>query len=198
MAWRPPTIVGHIKTTVTSLEMLEAPKGPPPQPPEGVEVVRVLEPTVAFWRFLYETVGENWLWTGRRLQDDAAIAAMIGEAGRDLRVLWRYGQPAGFAELDFNDPDAVELRYFGLLPDFVGKGLGRYFLEWTVRHAFAKGARRLWVHTCDLDAPEALANYEARGFVAFERYEEETAVLAETPVPAHVADRPVRRLGTGG
>jgi hypothetical protein len=33
------------------------------------------------------------------------------------------------------------------------------------------GATRVWLHTCTLDSPVALPNYEARGFV---RYRSET------------------------
>ncbi|MCB1883982.1 MAG: GNAT family N-acetyltransferase [Geminicoccaceae bacterium] len=185
-------MTGRVATTVTFLETTDPPKGPPLQPPEGVEVVRVLEPAVSFWRFLYETAGEPWLWTERRLEDDDAIRTMIRAEGRDLRVLWLHGQPAGFAELDLADPDAVELLYFGILPDFVGRGLGRYFLDWTVRHAFAKGARRLWLHTCDLDAPQALANYEARGLAPYDREADEVPVIEGMGLPAHVGNRPIR------
>ena len=184
-------MTGYVATTVTFLETTAPPKGPPLQPPDGVGIVRVLEPTVAFWRFLYETVGEPWLWTEQSLEDDAAILARIRRSGCDLRVLWRHGQPAGFAELHLADGEA-ELVFFGILPDFVGQGLGRYLLDWTVRHAFAKGAARLWLHTCDLDHPAALANYEARGFEAFDREADEVPVIEGMALPAHARDRPIR------
>ena len=159
--------------------------------------MRVLEPTVAFWRFLYETIGEPWLWTELRLKDDTEILALVRAPDLDFRVMWHHGNPAGVVLLDMADLANVEIKFFGLLPEFVGRGLGRYLLDWAVRHAFTKGAARLWLHTCDLDAPQALANYEARGFEAFDREEDEVPVLADTALPAHVADRPVRPLDPG-
>ena len=73
------------------------------------------------------------------------------------------GTPAGYFELDDQDGD-VEIAYFGLLPQFLGKGLGGGFLTAAVEKAWEMGAARVWVHTCSLDHPNALKNYQARGF----------------------------------
>ena len=61
----------------------------------------------------------------------------------------------------------MEIVYFGLLPSWTGAGLGGWALTEAARRAWAMGARRVWVHTCDLDHPAALANYLARGFSPF-------------------------------
>jgi len=179
--------------------MLERPKGAPLQPPgSGIEVVRALEPTVSFYRYLYDTVGADWLWTRRRLLDDADLAAIIRDPGVDIRVLWCHGVPAGFAELDVREAPDVELAYFGLIPEFIGRGLGRYLLDWAVRHAWTRGAGRLWVHTCDLDHPRAVATYEAAGFELYDRDECEETVMEGMALPAHAAERPVRWQGAPG
>jgi GNAT superfamily N-acetyltransferase len=54
--------------------------------------------------------------------------------------------------------------YFGLVRAAQGAGLGRALLTHAVREAWAMDARRVWLHTCTLDAPTALPNYLARGF----------------------------------
>jgi ribosomal protein S18 acetylase RimI-like enzyme len=71
------------------------------------------------------------------------------------------GAVAGFFELD---PGAgeVEIAIFGLLPEATGRGLGGHLLTAALRRGFAL-APRVWVHTCSLDGPHALANYRARG-----------------------------------
>jgi GNAT superfamily N-acetyltransferase len=78
------------------------------------------------------------------------------------------GVPAGFVELDRRREDEVEIAYFGLLPEFIGRGLGRYLLAWSIDKAFALApegiSHRLWVHTCNHDHPEALALYQRAGF----------------------------------
>jgi hypothetical protein len=37
-----------------------------------------------------------------------------------------------FAELDRLATPEIELVQFGLMPDFIGQGLGKWFLHWTV------------------------------------------------------------------
>jgi GNAT superfamily N-acetyltransferase len=186
------TIIGHMETVVSYLEMFAPPKSPPVQPPgQGVEVVRALDPTVSFYRYLYDNVGGDWLWNRRRTMPRDELQRIIVDPGNDLRVLWKHGNPAGMAEFDFRDPGNVELAYFGLIPEFIGQGLGRFLIDWACRHAFAKGARRFWVHTCDLDHPRALDNYERAGF---ELYDRETAlepIPASMRVPDHATGRPV-------
>ncbi len=77
----------------------------------------------------------------------------------------------------------LELVYFGLLPAFIGLGLGGALLTDVVQRAWAMGARRVWLHTCDLDHPRALANYQARGFRIFKVEEGEEQLPPRSPGP---------------
>jgi GNAT superfamily N-acetyltransferase len=74
---------------------------------------------------------------------------------------------AGYFELEEHDDDSVEIAYFGLRPEFFGRGLGGELLTQAVREAWRTGAKRVWLHTCTLDSPRALPNYLARGFEPF-------------------------------
>lgn len=127
--------------------------------------------TVAEYRRLYRDVGEPWEWHDRNDMSDDALAAHL--ARREVHV-WtaRVGRrTAGFFEL-VEDPDGgVEIAYFGLVSGFIGQGLGGVLLGHAVEEAWRLGARRVWLHTCSLDAPQALPNYLARGF-RVEREEE--------------------------
>jgi len=60
----------------------------------------------------------------------------------------------------------VEIAYFGLLPDSIGRGLGSALLMTAIENAWAwtPTPSRVWVHTCNRDHPNALNNYQARGF----------------------------------
>ncbi|MSP82766.1 MAG: GNAT family N-acetyltransferase [Alphaproteobacteria bacterium] len=163
-----------ITITVTHLAM-EAPPTTPARraPPLKLAILRAEEPTVAFYRFLYGTVGEPWQWTKRRLMEDDEIAANIRHPKVTIYVLYIGGVPAGYAELDFRPAPDADLAYFGLMPEFVGRRLGGYFLDWAVRALWAGGAGRLTVNTCDLDHPRALQAYQRAGFVPTRRETEE-------------------------
>jgi GNAT superfamily N-acetyltransferase len=78
-----------------------------------------------------------------------------------------WDEVAGYAELDRTCVENVEIVFFGLMPEFIGKGLGSYLLTAVVEHAWDVGAERVWLHTCTLDHPAALPNYLARGFRLF-------------------------------
>ncbi|MDH3661996.1 MAG: GNAT family N-acetyltransferase [Alphaproteobacteria bacterium] len=173
-----PRIKGWVQSNVSYLEM----RAPPDRPPtvaarDGVEVRRAVRPTVSFYRYLYDTVGGEWTWAGRRLMDDEALSATIGDPRVEVNVLWVEGVPAGLMELGRRSPFEIELLYFGLIPDFIGKGHGRFALDWAVDRAWSHRPSRFWVHTCDLDHPNALSVYQKAGFVIYDRQRNWEAVL---------------------
>jgi GNAT superfamily N-acetyltransferase len=113
-------------------------------------------------------VGRDYCWVDRNLMPDEDLRRIIQDPGVEVYVLSVAGAPAGYAELDRRQPGEIELAYFGLFPDFVGRGLGKFFLAWAVERAWSHGPRRVWVHTCDLDHPAALPNYLKAGFVVYD------------------------------
>jgi len=161
---------GLIETLVTYLEMTEPPtRGPLPPPRTGIEVRHMVRPTVSFYRYLYDAIGKDWMWYERKLLGDAELATIIHDPRVEVNVLWVDGVPAGLAELDFREPPDVELAYFGLVPEFIGQGLGHFLLDWSVHRAWRARPRRFWVHTCDLDHPRALGVYQKAGFRIYDR-----------------------------
>lgn len=126
------------------------------------------EPLPQFARFLYDAVGRDYQWVDRHRWSDDKWHAYLARPTTTLLVLYKRGVPAGYIELDA-EPEEVgtEIAYFGLIPAFHGQGLGKHLLSAGVQHAFDAGATRVWVHTCTLDGPHALANYRARGFVPY-------------------------------
>lgn len=59
------------------------------------------------------------------------------------------GVPAGYVELDNRTQD-IELNYFGLMPEFIGKKIGGYLLQWAIDKAWSYHPKRFWVNTCSL------------------------------------------------
>lgn len=156
----------RLRSVVSYLEMRTPPADPPPAPPQpDLTLMHLEHPSVPFYRFLYNTVGEPWLWLDRRRMDDAALAALIQHPQVSVNVLYGGGEPLGYAELDRRVPGEVEVVYFGIMPHCLGRGLGRYLMSQALALAWAGAPRRVWLHTCTLDHPGALAFYQRAGFV---------------------------------
>jgi GNAT superfamily N-acetyltransferase len=162
--------VSRIVTT-TYLEMT-APGQLRPARAAALTVTRAELPSPAFNRFLYATVGEPWSWTTRLAWDRAQWMAYLDRPQLETWVGYVRGTPAGYFELE-QDHGQVQIVYFGLFPDLVGRGLGGALLTAALERAWQLPTSRVWVHTCDLDHPRALANYRARGLHAYrvERHE---------------------------
>src|SRR5262245_14364234 len=165
--------MARVDVTVYYLEMHCRPAGEVPPPKEGLTVVHAKRPTVAYYRFLYDAVGREYYWYSRGKLTDEELAAVLREPLNEVHVLHDEGTPAGFVEFDRRVAGQVEIVQFGLMPGFIGRGLGKYFLSWAVRQAWSYGPDRVWLHTCTLDHPAALPNYKKAGFAM---YKEETTV----------------------
>jgi GNAT superfamily N-acetyltransferase len=165
-----PTKPVRVPTVVTFLEMMQKPAAlPPPHPKGKIALLRADKPPVHFYRYLYDTVGGEYKWVDRKKVSDQTLAEILNDPLVDLFVLYADGCPAGMAELDFRLEGVGQLAYFGLLPDFVGRRLGYFFLYHTTINAWLKPISKLLVNTCTLDHPRALPLYQRMGFVPYAR-----------------------------
>ena len=174
---------GCLDVVITHLEMT-GPPGPvhPPVPALKLALLKVDSMTVAYYRFLYAEIGRDWVWHERRLLTDEELAAEVAAPGVEIHVLHAEGQPAGYVELDFRRlPEEAELKFFGLMPKFIGRGIGPWLLDWAIREAWRQDPRRLIVNTCTLDHPKALPLYQRLGF---RPYRQETKTIRDPrPLP---------------
>lgn len=136
-------------------------------------IAEMVRPDVAFYRFLYREVGAAWRWRDRLELDDATLRALLDDPQVTVDVLYVEGVPAGYIELR-HDED-TEIVYYGLRREFQGCGFGKHLLSHGVARAWVCGAKRVWLHTCNLDSPYALENYLKRGF--------RVCRVEETPMP---------------
>ncbi|MEA1652085.1 GNAT family N-acetyltransferase [Nitrospirillum sp. BR 11164] len=162
---------GKLPVTVTYLEMAAAPAGPARPRPDGVDgPVHARNCPTAYYRFLYDTVGEPWLWEYRRRMAPERLAEILADPAVEVHVVSVQGVPAGYIELDaekLSSDGAMDVAYFGLMPWAIGRGIGPWLLDWGVRLAWTKPAvRRLTVNTCTFDHPSALGLYQRVGFKA--------------------------------
>ena len=145
----------------------------------GMALTREI-PTAADYRALYAAVGQNWHWHDRLQLSDEELDEYFASDDVRLWVLRTGGEVAGYFEVKRHQEGRVEIMYFGLTPEYIGRGLGGWLLTRAVEEAFALDATHVTLHTCTLDAPAALPNYLARGFVIVreETYVEEIASTA--------------------
>ena len=175
-----------IDAVITYLEMREPPSLPPLHAPLGkFALMRAESPPLSFYKYLYGTVGEGYYWTERKVLSNRRLKAIIEDERVEIHVPYVGGVPAGYSELDCRKAPEIELSYFGLMPYFVGRGLGSYFLNWTIRHAWDQKPSRLWVHTNTLDHPRALPLYQQMGFTPYAR---RTVTIDPDPNPARDPD----------
>ncbi|KQS08122.1 hypothetical protein ASG04_13390 [Curtobacterium sp. Leaf183] len=183
----------------TTLQMLAPPRTAPRPFPEDVRLDRAARVSPEYARFLYGLVGGPWHWTDRLGWSRQQWVDELATAATEFWVLYGDGNPLGYVHLHPQPADggtAVEIRYFGLAETAIGRGLGGRLLEHGVRAAWTLPERagipavsRVWVHTCSLDGPAALANYRARGFVA----------TGSEETDEDVPDRPIGSwVATGG
>jgi len=138
------------------------------------DIIEMTQPDVEFYLFLYRSVGEKWRWFDRLKYSHEQMNAILYNRNVNIYVIYQGGVPGGYIELE-QDGDSTEVAYFGLREGFIGRGLGKHLLSFGVQRAFENGARRVWLHTCNLDSPHALANYQKRGFTVYD--------VREQPMP---------------
>lgn len=137
----------------------------------GVEVVQVAKISVEDYLKLYLGVGDQLRWRDRVVMHREQLQKIIDSPNTIINVLYVHGREAGYVELEVQG-DEVEVAYFGLFEEFHGKGYGKHLLSFGIQKAWNLGARRVWVHTCNLDGEFALANYMKRGFEVYKEFSE--------------------------
>ena len=168
-----------LEVTTTYLQMRQQPKTISIHPPSiglPIALLRSEKPSIHFYRYLYNTIGEPWLWYERRALNDTSLAKIIKNPLVEIYILYAGGAPAGYAELDRRVTGEIEVAYFGLLPEYIGLGLGNWLLDCTINTAWHHEPNRLWIHTCTLDHPAALRLYQRAGF---EPYKQETGQIVD-------------------
>lgn len=130
---------------------------------DGVRIERMDNSDVGFYRYLYRSVGEECRWRDRLVMPNSELRTILNSNKTHIFVLYVHGAPAGYIELN-QQGDSTEIAYFGLRQEYHGRGLGKYLLSYGIQKAWELGAKRIWLHTCNLDGPYAMSNYQKRGF----------------------------------
>lgn len=155
----------QVEVTTWYLEMLTPSQLRPAAPGNyDLRIEQVQIPSPEFSRFLYTSVGGDWHWHDRLTWTADRWLSYLDRPQVQTWVAYISGTPAGYVELEAQPDSNVEIAYFGIMRQFMGQRLGGHLLSVGTEKAWTMGAKRVWVHTCSLDGPYALANYKARGF----------------------------------
>jgi len=158
----------RIAAVVTSLEMKSRPAARP-ELSGPWRLQRMTRPEPDTYRSLYGKIGDEWIWFSRLMMSDDELTAIIHDPKVEVYGLAVSGVLEGLLELDFRTDGEAELAFFGVTPSLVGGGAARWLMNRALELVWQRPIARLWVHTCTLDHPNALAFYMRSGFVPFRR-----------------------------
>lgn len=161
-----------IEVLTTCLEMVSQ-ESFHPKALEGEDVVvkKVKVPTPAINHFFFVNIGRPLKWYSRLKWTFKDWRDWVERKEVTTWIGYVQDSPFGYIELEKQGLN-VEIALFGLLPQFIGKGLGGFLLSEAIRIAWSFGPNRVWVHTCTLDHKHALKNYLDRGFSIYKEEKE--------------------------
>ena len=157
----------EVDYTVTWLEMTARPDYDWPSLPENrpASLMRAEAPPVWYFLSLYGTVGALHEWVDQFDRDPDEVRDWLQDPEMALYTLVANGWPQGFFLLDGRAKEVVDLAYFGLVPEALGLGFGKYLLRTAILTAWDRpGCEKVTVNTCTLDHPRALPTYQKQGF----------------------------------
>lgn len=143
----------------------------------GLKLRKIDPPDWRWNRRMYREVGGTFHWVDRLVWPDEKWRAYANNDWLTTIILEVDGQPAGYFEIDRREHPSAELAYFGLVPTYIGRGLGAHLLSAAIEEAWKGTTERVWVHTCSLDHRHALRNYQQRGFRIFKTVTKEIEVV---------------------
>ena len=133
-------------------------------------LVKKIKPDFQLNKFFYKQVGKKHRWIDRLSWSDVKWINYISNKNLETYIISESEELAGFFELLYNpELKETEISYFGLLEEYIGKGIGGYALSVAIKKSFERNIKRVWLHTCTLDHPNALKNYIARGMRVFRK-----------------------------
>ena len=163
-----------VDVTITHLEMTSPDQLVPGRsPPAPLQLAELNRGSLELLRSTYRRVGAPHHWITRATWSEDQWAELLSRPDVHPWIFRVGGEVAGMVELAGQPGGDVEITVFGLVPEFVGMGLGSHALTLGTRLAWKTGrhdgppARRVWLHTSSLDHPHALRNYQRRGFRPF-------------------------------
>jgi ribosomal protein S18 acetylase RimI-like enzyme len=117
-----------------------------------------LIPPVAMYLEWHERIGQKHLWWMMRAKTRPQIKHHLEDHNTTV-----FSAPCGYFEIAGKPGNGAHLRYFGLFPEYRGRGLGPKLLNEAILQIGPK--RAISLTTSSADHPAALPMYLKAGFV---------------------------------
>ncbi len=169
----------RVTVTRTYLELRTSPADASADEVDQCSIQEIANCDPSLYRRLYRDVGGRYHWVDRLEWSDDEIRRHLSRPAVSLWLMQQAGDIAGYFELCAHDDGSVEIAYIGLLPAFVGSGMGGALVTAAAGAAWSRGANRVWLHTCTLDDPRAMPTYLRLGFTPCWREIYETTIAPE-------------------
>jgi len=160
---------GKIASVVTYLEMRTPPPEVAARSGPRFDIRQVRQPALDWYRGLFRKIGEPWLWFSRLRMPNEELQAILHDPAVDVFALSCGGEDQGLLEFDRRHMPDIELTFFGVSFEMIGKGAGRALLAYALPVEWEYKPQRIWVHTCTSDHASALAFYRKCGFIPYKR-----------------------------
>ena len=119
-------------------------------------------------KFFYKQIGKKYQWIDRLTWKNSDWIKYVSNKKLKTFILKKNKDLVGYFELILKvEVNESEIAYLGILEEYFHKGCGGYLLSEAIINSFKLGVKRVWVHTCSLDHPNAIENYKSRGMSIF-------------------------------
>jgi GNAT superfamily N-acetyltransferase len=160
---------GKLANIATFMELRGLPQRKLMPWPDTLKLVRLGRDDGATFLHLFRAVGTDLMWFSRLLMTAEKLSSILADPDVHSFALMEGDQTVGVLELDYRTKDDCELAFFGLIPGAIGRGQGRALMDEAIRQAWLQPIKRMWLHTCTLDSPQAMAFYLRSGFKPYAR-----------------------------
>lgn len=132
--------------------------------PVGMNISKMDRTDVRSYRDIFKKIGGPWLWISRLKSDDDELRTILSHPDIETYRVFDGNEDVALLELDFKQFGSMEIRYLGILNEYMGKGIGAALINFSFRRALSKNLSHVWLHTCHFDGPTAVSFYEHFGF----------------------------------
>ena len=124
---------------------------------------------------IYKAIGGTYDWSGRLIISKEEVLKILNSDTTEVYYNYINDELIGYFEFDFSGN--AEIIYFGLMPNSIGKGLGKKLMQNALDILNSKNIDEVMLHTCSFDHENALNFYKKCGFEIYKEITEAQAII---------------------
>ena len=143
----------------------------------GINSIKQIDIDYDKYISIYNAIGESYRWSGRLIISKEKVIEILTSKTTEIYYNYINDELVGYFEFDLSVN--AEIIYFGLMPTFIGKGIGKKMMYNALDILKSKDIDKVMLHTCSLDHKNALIFYKKCGFEVFHQKIEPQAIIAD-------------------